>query len=239
MALRIFKYTYYTAIIFLFLSCNSNTINKEKEQVLLEQETSLDTISLPTDFKMAFCPIDFGTAESDIMNNRMLLVSRGLSPNIDDFPEQPDWQSLDSIYRIQKLDTLSDFQKNLLRQSGAVLILRNHELLADITQKEKIAFYTKEFVDAGGNSASLLYFCMQTLGNDLSTSQQKEYIEKVNQRASVVVNRFNSWLKDAKINAKENATADLHAKIEQDLANVEKTVRTEAAFMRKLAKMHG
>lgn len=216
-------------LVIVLLSCNNNPSTADAAvpvQVLAE------------DLKKVYCPVDLGSAESDITNNRTFLFAHHLSPNLDDYPAQPNWQQIDSIYQNTSFDTLTNPEKTVLQQVASILILRNHALLAQPAEKEKITYYTKMYVESGGKSAGLLYYSLAALGDSLASAQKSAYINTVTNRSSKVVTDIKNWMKTTKETLKDqDFPEEVKASLKTDFANLENIVKNEQEFARKLQKM--
>ncbi|HMN90376.1 MAG TPA: hypothetical protein PKD70_13735 [Saprospiraceae bacterium] len=195
---------------------------------------SLAQVVLPKDFREVFCPIELGNFESEIIKSRTFLMERGFPSAPEVFPEYPNWKPLDSIYQQQSFDMMSESERRLFRRIGSIVILRNHALLDFPAEKEKIAFYTTEYIEAGGNSAGLLYFCLQALGDYITAAQKKAYAEAVIMQSAEAIKKYEAWLERTKANVNPDEIPMPNNELKEDIANIERIIQMERAYAAKL-----
>ncbi len=225
---RITLILFFIGVLFAWNCTNNQTASNEP----------IPKVILVEDLQKVYCPVDLGSAESDITNNRTFLAAHDLSPNLDDYPEQPDWKYIDSIYQTAPFDTMTDSKKRVYQQAASILILRNHGLLTQFNEKEKIASYTKTYVDSGGKSAGLLFYCLVALGDSLPPTQKKSYVNAVVPRSSKVVTDIKNWMKTTQATLKDqDFPAEVKASLKTDFANLENIVKTEQLFASRLQRM--
>lgn len=146
------------------------------------------------DFQKVNCPVTFGSSAYEVMQNRAFLSKNGLSPSLDILPQTPNWQIIDVSYAQKKAGIKDDKQKVLYCQVASILILRNNALLSQTSEHEKIAFYTKEYIENGGQSAGLLYYCLIALEGKLGTTEKNNYIRQISLRGHQLVSELKKSL---------------------------------------------
>lgn len=209
-------------------------INWQCRQNAKTTETEFANIELPTDYRAIFCPVELGNLESEIIRSRRFLFAHGLPSNPEELPENPDWRVVDSAYLQQNLEQMSESERSLFRRIGAIVILRNHALLDSLSEKEKIAFYTKEYVAGGGNCAGLLYFCLQAAGEQIPAKERSEYVKVVTARSAELVSRYEQWLKITKTTVNPDASPLPNDALRVDLEKTERIVQMERGFAARL-----
>lgn len=220
-------------IIFSLLNCNN-----DQNKTTATFKASVPTEIIAEDLKKVYCLVDLGSAESDITNNRTFLFEQHLSPNLDDYPEVPNWRQIDSIYQTAPFDTMTNSEKIVFQQAASILILRNHALLTQPTEKEKIKYYTKIYVESGGKSAGLLYYSLVALGDSLAATQKTTYINALLSRSAKVVSDLKNWMKNTKATLKDqDFPEEVKASLKTDFTNLENIIKNEQEFARKLKKM--
>jgi|GEM_PF-1766131 hypothetical protein len=225
----------YLSVVLLFLGSCKQQSGEAASRELTPIHEPLPTNIVTEDLQKIYCPLDLGVVESDITNNRAFLFEQHISPNIDDYPEQANWQQIDSIYQSARLDTMPADKKRIVQQTAAIQILRNHALLSQPAEQEKIAFYTKTYIESGGKSAGLLYYCLAALRGTLPDAQQKQYIETVVSRSIRKMEEMKNWMQTTQENLKgQELPPEVQANLKTDFANLENIVQQEETFVRKL-----
>ncbi len=185
------------------------------------------------DFQKVNCPVSFGSSAFEVMQNREFLSKNGLSPSLDILPQKPNWQIIDANYAQKKAAIKDDRQKMLYCQVASILILRNNALLSQTSETEKIAFYTKEYIENGGQSAGLLYYCLVALEGKLSKSDKNNYIQQISSRGLLFISELKKNL-PAK-NELESPKAD--SLLVVGWHKVEDLISNEENYLRKLNAM--
>ncbi|MFN7116251.1 MAG: hypothetical protein ACK4TA_05590 [Saprospiraceae bacterium] len=218
-------------------ACNHKPVTSEVE-IPAESTPPAKSVTLPDDFRAVHCAVNFGTIESEIIKNRSFLIKYNITPNIDAFPEKPDWKALDKMYQRVNFSKMSDYEQQLYKQVVAIQILRNHALLAETTEKEKIAFYTKAYVEAGGSSAGLLYFCLNAIGDTLDPTQKAAYIRAIKTKSAEVMQSYRNWIDGTKKTIQqEQFKEEMADSLEKDFAYIEEIMAIEQAFIERLEAM--
>lgn len=221
-------------IFFIFLGCSDDKVVKNQPEI----STTLNSSSFSTpvipkyNFQEVFCLVHFGNSESEILKNRNFLTKHKLSSAIDMLPPNPDWKKLDASYQKNQLPLMTEQEKNLYRQVSSIFILRNHALLAQNKEKEKIDYYTNEYISSDGNSAGLLYYCLNVLGDKVDESRKKLYIELVTKRSAETLNILEQGLKNIPI-----GKTQLDSSQQEKLSKIKALIESEQEYINKLNLM--
>ncbi len=149
-----------------------------------------------------------GKSKAEQKENKDFLWSQGLPPAIDlAFPTDPNWRKWDEKYQTFISMNKQNSHLMLYRQVVSIHILRNHALLADVNEKKKIAFYTKEYIESGGISAGLLFYCFTSLKGEWSDLEINSYIKLVIPRIEDAILDGRNHISGIKKNAGESAKA--------------------------------
>lgn len=223
-----------TFIIAIFsLRCSPNQSNTSTLN-----DTPIPTVVVAEDLQKVFCSVDLGSAESDITNNRAFLFAHHISPNLEDYPTPPNWKHIDSIYQNTSFDTMTNQQKNIFQQVASIQILRNHALLTHSEEKEKIAYYTKMYLESGGKSAGLLFYCLVAMGDSLASTQKKSYVTTIASRSAQVTADIKNWMQNTQETLKnQDFPEEVKKSLKTDFANLENIIKTEQAYVHKLQTM--
>lgn len=212
----------------------TDTATAAMEALLASNKTAIQT----DDFRKVYCTVDFGAAESDVIDNRMFLDKYYITSDLNAVPEKSDWRQLDKMYQAAALDTVPEMRRNLYRQVTSIHILKNHGLLAESAEKEKVAYYTNEYVSAGGSSAGLLYHCLNQLGDAVTAEQKTAYIQAITPRSTAVIEELKTWIKNIQSGEfNETLAPDMKVMFEKEMNNVIQTIKTEQAYIDKLNEM--
>jgi hypothetical protein len=142
------------------------------------------------DFQKVYCMLIMGDNFEEIAANGDFLTSQGLPDAIDHIPSTPDWRSFEQKFVEKPLKGCSPAQKKLYDQAVCIHLLRNHALLAEADQKERIALYVKKYMNAGGASAGLVYHGLKNAGDAIARSEIAAYLPLLKERGARVWSDF-------------------------------------------------
>lgn len=169
-----------------------------------------------------------GKTIAEIDSTNAFLRSQGIPYSIKvAIPNSYNWQNWDKKYLKFKEENPNHKYINLYKRIASSYILRNHALLADVNQKEKIAFYTLEYIESCGEDAGLIYYCMRALQNHWNQKIIKELIIEV---LPLIEHKINRLAKDINIETKSELD-----KIKKDMFI--EVYNREITYMAKLKKI--
>jgi hypothetical protein len=163
------------------------------------------------DFQKTHCFVFLGNTESEIDNSKKILKKNGFPSPVQALPEKPDWRTLDSLYLKKDMSDFSVREKQLYEQVVSMSILRNHALLAEPNEFEKIKFYTDKYASSFGSSSGLLYYCIKKLEGHLDYSEKERYINAVTKQSEATLDKLSEGIEivRSKIKSTHSTTPEM------------------------------
>ena len=219
--------------IIVFSNCKSSD-KTENDALLLRDDPRYfqqPTVLPNYDFQKSWAAFDWGETEAERQASDDFVAKSGFNHfNAAFLPQKPDWRALDKKYQAFLAVHKNDSRINNFRQLGSLTILRNHALLAEENEKDKIAFYTNEYLEAGGMSTSFVYYCIEALKNHISAEKKAQY-------ASQSISRFSIFYNKVEASYDESLKIVIAGKREHEIANMKEIkvkLAVEQGFSDKL-----
>lgn len=229
------KYFIFILAISAIIACTSDNTALTSSPANLSKYFS-KPISPKYDFQNTHCFVVIGSTESEIDHSINFLKKNGLPFPVQALPDKTNWKAFDSLYLNKDMSSFSVREKQLYEQVVSIVILRNHALLAEPNEYDKIKFYTDKYVTSSGNSSGLLYYCIKTLGGHLDYSEKERYINAVSKQSEATLNKLSEGVEIVRSKlANSNSEMDSTRLIRQ--TKIALKIEEERKFLKQLKDM--